>query len=1076
MPSSLHRIVPVYLHVFLICIKSFSQKNISQTIQDNFPFNHIEYITAAQGLNGADVSAATQDRNGFMWFVASGALTRFDGYSFRSYSYRPDDPGSPSTGSYSSLTEDKNGILWMCSNSQGLFSFDPYHEKFKKYSHQPGNGNSLTDNWVSTMAIEGDSIIWAAAISHLTLERLDPKTKSFTHVKTSDIYSNYSSDSDRYITCIVTDQPNKPNETQQNIWLVSSPDRSSPRTIVSLFDTKKRKVIEEYDFPFPAHFSADAFKPGKIKTETIWFGSDDNGIYGFNTLTRKFIVVKPGHACHRTGEHLIISGVFTGCYPVMEDYDGNLWTTNDDNEIVYYSRKNNQFYFKPIPDNKVKFLDQPPFIFEDRSQKVWLCTNYGLITVDTKQKQIFTCRHYDNDPESIAGDFVYGIKRVKNGPLFVGSSTALETFDRKTRSFSRFPLTMNGEKIDDHGVWIIYEDNKDNIWFTGYPKTVCFNRFTKNTRQYQTFYSDSGLVASEQCVGFIEDRKGRYWLGQTANGLFSLDPVTGKVRRIHINDKPNSLSTNSLNVFAEDSRGIIYMNGGDGGFITFNPDSETFKIYRHDPKNLTSVSNDNDHVFLEAKNAQGQSLIWFGTFGGGINVFNPVTGKFKAFTTKEGLAHNSVSSLIADKNGNYWAGTFGGISCFRLPDDPFDPGCKIKFRNYDMGDGLPSNQVNWSSAFCDTDGTLYFGTRGQGLFYFHPDSLKDNDFVPPVYITELRLKNELVNVHDSNGVLKFPVEFTKQIKLTYKQNIISFSFAALNYIHAEKNQYAYMLEGYDKGWVYTDASKRFASYTNLDPGHYTFKVKGSNNDGKWNETPAEIKITITPPFWQTTWFAILVAFAVVGIAYAFYRYRVGQILLLQRIRNKIASDLHDDIGSTLNSISVYSEVAKKDPTRKDFALNMIGESSRKIIDSMSDIVWSINPENDSFDKIIFRMRSLAYNLLKAKKIECSFKTDESLNSLTLSMQTRRNFYLIFKEVLNNLVKYSQASRANVMLLHENRQVILVVRDNGVGFDVSAKYNGNGLNNIRRRANEINAQLNIESATGAGTTIELNLKV
>jgi ligand-binding sensor domain-containing protein/two-component sensor histidine kinase len=1072
MPSCLARKNLFFLQAILTCCQLFSQKIISQTTQDNFPFNHIEYITSAQGLNDGEITAATQDRNGFMWFATSSGLNRFDGYSFRSYSYRPDDPGSPSTGYFSSLTEDKNGILWMRSNYQGVYSFDPYQEKFTKYTHQPGNGNSLTGNWVSTMDLEGDSIIWAATINRLRLERLDPKTKSFTHVNTSDIYSSFSSDSDRFISCIVTDKPNRPNETQQNLWLVSSPDRSSPRTIVSLFETKTRKVAEEYDFPFPAHFSVDAFAPGKIKTDVIWFGSDDNGIYGFNTLTRKFIIIKPGHPCRSTSGHLIVSGIFTACYPVMEDHDGNLWTTNDDNEIVYYDRKNSRFYFKLIPGDKVRFIHQPPRIFEDHGQKVWLCTNNGLITVDTRQKKIYTCRHIDNDPTSVSGDFVYGIKRVKNGPLFVGSGNALDTFDRKARSFSRFPLSVSGKGIDNSGIWIIYEDSKNNIWFAGYPRTICYNRSTKNSRQYETFMSDSGRVASEQCVGFIEDRKGRYWVGQFVNGLYSLDPATGKVRGIQVEDKPNSLSTNSLSVFFQDSKGVIYMNGWDGGFIAFNPDSETFKIYHHDPKDPTSVSNDNDHVFLEAKNG----LIWFGSFGGGINVFNPATGKFKAFTTKDGLAHNSVSSLIADKNGNYWAGTFGGLSCFHLPDDPFDPRCKIKFRNYDVNDGLPSNQLNWSSAFCDTDGTLYFGTRGQGLFYFNPDSLKDNDFVPPVYITEFKLKNKLVSVHDSNSVLRSPVEFTREIKLNYKQNIISFSFAALNYTHAEKNQYAYTLEGYDKDWIYTDASKRFANYTNLDPKTYTFKVKGSNNDGKWNDIPTEIKITITPPFWQTTWFAILVAVTALGVVYAFYRYRIGQILLLQRIRNKIASDLHDDIGSTLNSISVYSEVAKKDAARKDFALNMIGESSRKIIDSMSDIVWSINPENDSFDKIIFRMRSLTYNLLKAKKIDCTFKADEGLAAVKLPMNTRRNFYLIFKEALNNLVKYSKAERANVALMYENRQVVLIVRDDGVGFDVFGKYNGNGLNNIRKRAREINARLNIESANGAGTTVELSFKI
>jgi len=1074
MPSCFPKTIFVFLQFILICCQSFSQKSTSQSLQDNFPFKHIEFINAEQGLNGNEVYWAAQDRNGFLWFITEIGLNRFDGHSFRSYAYNINDSNSISTDWHYGLMEDKNGSLWIPSTSQGLYSFDPYHEKFTHYRRQPGNTNSLTNNQVTAMHIEDDSIIWMAAPNSSTgpwLDKFDLKTKSFTHIKPE---KNDSTGTPlTFIYSLVFEKRKKPGVGQECLWLM---DNSGVNDNLRLdcFDTKTYKIINHYDFPFPSDLAQHAIKTDAIKNETIWFGSNDYGIYGFNTITREFTIIKPGHKCRRLSGH-INETVGANYYCVMEDHAGNLWTTNDDNEIVYYDRSAKEYYYQPIQKNRVDF-GAPPFIFEDRSQRVWLCTENGLIAIDTKQKNIFVCRHNDEDPKSISGDFIYGIHRVKNGPLFVGAN-AIDSFDKKTKSFFRFPITDNGKKIRNDGAWIIYEDRRNNIWFTGGLGVLRYNRDTKKGRLYR-FYSDVGPEKSDEIVGIIEDRKGRYWIPAFFTGFLSLDPATGKVRVFRADGKPGSLTTNNVSTLFEDSKGILYMYGLGGGFITFNPDSETFKIYHHDPTDPTSVSHETSHSFFETKNVRQpneQGFIWFGTIGGGINVFNPMTGKFKSFTTLDGLAHNNVSSIIADKNGNYWASTFGGVSRFALPDDPFATGCKIKFRNYDMNDGLPSNQLNWSSAFCDTDGTLYFGTRGQGLFYFHPDSLKDNDFIPPVYVTEFSLKNKPVSIHDSNSILKSPIEFTKEIRLNYKQNMISFSYAALNYTHPEKNKYAYMLEGYDKEWIYTDASKRFATYTNLDPGTYTFKVKGSNNDGVWNETPTEIKVIITPPFWQTTWFSILIAVSVLGIIYAFYRYRVGQILLLQRIRNKIASDLHDDIGSTLNSISVYSEVAKKDATRKDFALNMIGESSRKIIDSMSDIVWSINPENDSFDKIIFRMRSLTHNLLRAKKIECIFKADESLNALKLSMHTRRNFYLIFKETLNNLVKYSRAARASVTLIHENRQVVLIVHDDGIGFDTTAKHNGNGLNNIRRRADEINARINIESSSGTGTTVELNLR-
>jgi signal transduction histidine kinase len=234
-------------------------------------------------------------------------------------------------------------------------------------------------------------------------------------------------------------------------------------------------------------------------------------------------------------------------------------------------------------------------------------------------------------------------------------------------------------------------------------------------------------------------------------------------------------------------------------------------------------------------------------------------------------------------------------------------------------------------------------------------------------------------------------------------------------------------------------------------------------------------LIITPPFWQTWWFRALVVLFAVAMVYALYRYRLQQVLRLQNIRNRIASDLHDDIGSTLNSISVYSEVAKSDPEKRNLSLTMIGESSRKVIDAMSDIVWTINPDNDNFEKIILRLRSLAYNVLRAKNIEFSFKADDSLTTLKLSLEKRRNFYLIFKEALNNLVKYSNANRVQISLLHHGNNVTLLIRDDGIGFDATRKYNGNGLINIRKRAKEINANLVIESGESIGTSLQLNFK-
>ena len=570
-------------------------------------------------------------------------------------------------------------------------------------------------------------------------------------------------------------------------------------------------------------------------------------------------------------------------------------------------------------------------------------------------------------------------------------------------------------------------------------------------------------------VGIVEDHNGQHWVSIWNTGLHKFDPETEFAKSYVYNSEPNSLlPTNSISPMYLTPEGLIYISSWEKGLIVFDPAKETSKLFQHDAGDSTSLSNDTAHGFIDLNGYH-----WMATVGGGINVFDPKTEKFIAFTTEDGLVHNYVVSLTLDKKGRLWAGTRGGLSCFKPPMKPFDPDCRISFRNYDMSDGLPSNILNHLSAFCDIDGTLYFGTRNAGMFSFHPDSLEDNDFIPNVYITDLSILNKPVYLGDQDGILDSTIEFTRELHLRYSQNIISFTFAALNFIQPEKNKYAYKLEGYDEDWIYTDASKRFASYTNLDAGEYTFKVKASNNDGVWNETPTELKLFITPPFWATAWFRLLTIVLIGSGIYALYKFRLNQILQVQSIRNKIAHDLHDNIGSTLNSISIYSEVAQNKSAQHIPELDLIGEGSRKVIESMSDIVWTINPDNDSFEKIIFRMRSLTHSLMAAKNIEYTFKVDDKLNSVTLPMHTRRQFYLIYKEAVNNLLKYSNATRASISLNYDRDEVEMLIHDNGVGFDTSNPPRGNGLKSMRSRAEDIKAYFAIDSSPGQGTTIELN---
>ncbi|HEX7846615.1 MAG TPA: two-component regulator propeller domain-containing protein [Chitinophagaceae bacterium] len=1020
-----------------------SPKLIAQ--KDAFPFPAFEKITTRQGLSDNSVYRVTQDKMGFLWFLTFNGLNRYDGYSFRIYDYDPKDSNSITANFFYSLEQDPKGLLWMNSESNGIYSFNPQTGLFVNYRNDPKNRNSLVSNQTTDLAVDKDGNIWIATSSGL--DKLNPATKTFTHFVHSEKSNSVISDNRVYSITIDEDD---------NLWLVTG----NPG--IDYFNTHTGKLIRHFDFgssenPDEDYWSNHTYSVNTGKNGNVWIGSKHQGLYGYNTRSKKIIQFQ-----HRQNDPWSLSA--NGVYKILEDSKGNLWLATDAGMIDFYEQSSGKFYHRPLP--AIDYID----MLEDKSNKIWITTMNGIYSCDTRFKKIKSAglesKNYSYNDQS-----TWNFLRTQKGILYV-SYLGIQIFDTLTNTLKPFLINEKGKNIFENNVtWQIYEDSKNNLWFATIRGLVFYNPRTQQHRWYQHDENDPTSLSARSCTWILEDRKGRYWVTTWGGGFDSFDPATGKFRAYKANGSNNSLSTDNLAEIFETSDGKLFLGSLGAGINVFDPETEKIKVYRHSVHDSTTVSCDIVQGYKQSK----QGIIWFWTNGGGINAFDPRTEKFHAFTTKDGLVSNNVVSIAEDNAGNYWLGTHKGISCFTPPANPFDPHSTFRFRNYDMSDGLPDNNMNSFAAYRDRDGKLFFGRVDGGIIYFDPNSLTDNDYRPPVYITNLKIFNTNINPHDPDSILKQPIELTQQINLSYDQNDILLEFAGLNYFHPEKNQYQYKLEPYNKDWITTDAAKRFANYTNLSPGKYVFKVKASNNDGIWNPQETSLTIIISPPFWQTWWFKIIVALAIAAVVYGIYRYRLQQILRLQNIRNRIASDLHDDIGSTLNSISVYSEVAKNDPGKKDYSLTMIGESSRKVIDAMSDIVWTINPENDSFENIILRMRSLAYNLLRAKDIEFTFKADETLNHLKLSLEKRRNLYLIFKEALNNLIKYSQAKRVQIALLHNTNAITLLIRDDGVGFDSTKKYNGNGLTNIRKRAKEINAQLNIESGNGIGTNIELIFK-
>lgn len=312
--------------------------------------------------------------------------------------------------------------------------------------------------------------------------------------------------------------------------------------------------------------------------------------------------------------------------------------------------------------------------------------------------------------------------------------------------------------------------------------------------------------------------------------------------------------------------------------------------------------------------------------------------------------------------------------------------------------------------------------------------------------------------------------------MSYLDNVITFLYTAVDFTAPQQITFQYHLDGFDEDWQEAGA-RREATYTNLSSGNYTFRVRTINGDGVISSREAIMKIHISPPYWATWWFRTLLIVAFVALVYGIFRYRELQRLRQEQLRLRIARDLHDEMGSTLSSISILSEAALRnlqaDIDRTRFGV--IGDRARQVMDAMSDIVWSVNPGNDFMENVLQRMKEFAVEILETQGIVLHFEVDEAILSQDLSMEKRKNFYLFFKEAINNAAKYSKATDVWVQVRAENDYVRLEVRDNGCGFDAAQVKLGNGLWNMQQRAERLGGLLSLQSTAGRGTVIAVTVK-
>lgn len=1001
-----------------------------------------ELITVEDGLPQGMVQCMLQDKAGYLWFGTRGGLARSDGYGFTVFQH--DDADSASIGSniIRALAEDDAGFLWVGMESGEVDRFDPRTETFMHVVNDPDARAGL---WPEIRAITADrnGNVWVqSAKEGLRVARPVNAGERPVLQRPHTVLPHVQWPTRIDHVCIAGDAA---------LWFAFGDSMMVLDPAVERVTHRSRVGNAPAGVPQRGELllsCPDAEGTG------IWF-SRTHGLFHFK---------EPGHG----RLHIVNAAAPMAC---MKEMQGHLWVSNGTcHRIRTSDGKREELRFSEIHGKRLKPEMMVSSWLEDRSGNIWVGTNgYGVLKV-TRMRQRF---HRVPDVAMIYKASSSGalVLASPGKDLWTDASGSIRSGDvaDRLRMHGLMP-TPNIRVRDATGrTWVsaapgwdfeaeltlvdpsggihlpslvpadlstrnIHPGNGDEAWamaynrstsWTGITDVLCFDTRTERLiRRYPFPYPHH--VWSD-ITEFAVGPDTTIWI-TTKRGLVHLDPVTGTWDRYqHVQGDDRSLPSDELNA------------------LCFDP---------IDP----------EHV------------LWIGTANAGLVKFDPRQGVLDRFTTKEGSPNNVIHGILADERRNLWFSTDMGLC--RL-----DPRTKEVIR-YTHDDGLLSNEFNTRASGSTADGRMFFAGP-LGTTWFRPAEFLGRASSATTALTGLRLtdRDVVVNSTKAHGerepLLARNIGFTQAITLPYDERMITFTFAYLDHTLPKANTFRYRLEGFDERWIEAGTTHE-ATFTNLDPGRYTFHVQGRNSGGVWDEDGARMALVITPPWWGTWWFRIAVALAVIAAFYAFYRYRMAQAAKVVRVRERIARDLHDEIGSTLSSVQLYSAVAQRKAAGKapeaGELLGRITESTTQVMEAMNDIVWAVNADNDNMAQVVQRMHAYAVGLSEAGGFTLRFDVQQDLHTLRLGMAERKNLYLIFKEAVNNVAKYARCTDLRIELHRARGLIVLRITDDGTGFHPTAENpdngGGNGLPNIRARAAELGGTCSITSTPGQGTIVEL----
>lgn len=964
------------------------------------PQLQFKQLTPDDGLSSSSITCMIQDRKGYMWIGTFDGLNRYDGYSFEVYKNNPSDSSSLPQNIISALFEDRHGTIFI-GTAAGLSRYDWNRDKFFNYMYEkssPLNGLNFAISDITSDSLDN---LWLSTNFGLVyFDRIYNTYRNYSH-NPEDKFSISSNK----VECTFIENNHKVWVTTRCGLNLFNPNSGNFTPINNCRDSNSdisnlyfQKIISD-------------------KIGNIWFGSYE-GLFCLEknqrTASDKSLeLIRYTHDINDPNSlsHNRILSLFV-------DDRNNLWIGTENGGLNRYDRENRSFHtFRSDPYNP-KSLNNESIkdILQDRSGNLWVGTFAGGINIATPNSAaILLYTNLPGAPESLSHNVVTGFLEDHNGKIWVGTDGGgLNQFIRKTGKFKAYNVENSG--LSSNVILSIIEDSRQRIWMGTWAGGLNF--FDSETGIFKTYTTLNSDIFENDIYAVAEGNDNDLWLGGLSSGLIHFEIEKNKFTSY--TQANSNIRNQMITVIRKDHKGNLLI-GTPSGLSMLKMKTDSFINYSQNVPGPEQLNNSNIMEIC----IQNDTMVWVGTQG--LYLLNPESGTFKRYFKKDDRLYNSsVKGLLIENDSTLWVATNQGICRFNYNNDTY--------KLFTKSDGLQSDESNFRSIIQLRDGSILAGGT-KGFNQIFPDKITENKHIPNILFTDFQIFNKDVPIGIEDSPLTRHISEIDKLVLSYSQTVLTFYFAAMDFTMPEKNQYAYKMEGFDTRW-HEVANKREATYTNLDPGNYVFRVLGSNNDGIWNKIGTSLKITIRPPWWQTILFRVIIVILTISLIFGFYYYRITQLKNQKERLETMVKERTKEIAEKNKILHKQTDELNEINTILEERQQRIEEQSEELksqaeeLEKTNKTLIKLNATKDKFFSIIAHdLKNPFTSILGFCEILISrYQKYDDTKRLHLIKVINQSAEHIFK-LLENLLQWSRSQTGTIKFQPEKFNISELINNN-----------------------------------------------